>query len=46
MLFLTAVEMFSWPSRGRGDFGRENNEVERRMIARWGLAHRAFLRGR
>lgn len=45
-LFLAAVDMFGWPSRGQGDFGRENNEVERRMIARWGLAHRAFLRGR
>lgn len=45
-LYREAVEFFGWPSRGRGDFGRENNEVERRMIQRWGEAHRAFLRGR
>ena len=43
---MDAVDVFGWPSRGRGDFGRENNEVERRMIAHWGEAHRAFLRGR
>lgn len=45
-LFLDAVSRFGWPSRGRGDFGRENNDVERALIAHWGEGHRAFLRGR
>lgn len=45
-VFRDAVDIFGWPSRGRGDFGRENNEVERQMVAHWGAAHRAFLRGR
>lgn len=45
-LFLDAITVFGWPSRGRGDFGKENNEVEKEMIRRWGAAHRAFLRGR
>ncbi|KAJ6612180.1 hypothetical protein B0H10DRAFT_2053277 [Mycena sp. CBHHK59/15] len=43
---MTAVGIFGWPSRGRGDFGKENNEMERLLIAHWGLAHRAYLRGR
>lgn len=30
----------------RGDFGTENNGVERKMIAKWGVQHRAYLRGR
>ncbi|KAK6988935.1 hypothetical protein R3P38DRAFT_3391743 [Favolaschia claudopus] len=30
----------------RGDFGTENNEVERLMILYWGMPHRAYLRGR
>ncbi|KAJ8093926.1 hypothetical protein PM082_009804 [Marasmius tenuissimus] len=46
MIFRKAVGMYGWPSRMRGDFGRENNEVERLMIGRWGEAHRAYLRGR
>ncbi|KAJ7804318.1 hypothetical protein B0H13DRAFT_1930848 [Mycena leptocephala] len=41
-----AVREFGWPSRMRGDFGTENNEVERLMIAFWGVSHRAYLRGR
>ncbi|KAJ7673212.1 hypothetical protein DFH06DRAFT_58455 [Mycena polygramma] len=45
-LFLQAVRIYGWPNRGRGDFGRENNGVERQMIAKWGVLHRAFLRGR
>jgi hypothetical protein len=45
-LFLAAVAEFGWPSRVRGDFGTENNEVERLMIAHWGILHRAYLRGR
>ncbi|KAK6984365.1 hypothetical protein R3P38DRAFT_2575988, partial [Favolaschia claudopus] len=43
---LAAVQTFGWPSRMRGDFGTENNEVERLMIAFWGILHRAYLRGR
>ncbi|KAK6993145.1 hypothetical protein R3P38DRAFT_2800892 [Favolaschia claudopus] len=30
----------------RGDFGTENNLVERLMILHWGILHRAYLRGR
>ncbi|KAF7371591.1 Integrase catalytic domain-containing protein [Mycena venus] len=45
-LFQAAVAIFGWPSRMRGDFGTENNEVERLMIAFWGIPHRAYLRGR
>ncbi|KAF7372481.1 Integrase catalytic domain-containing protein [Mycena venus] len=45
-LWLEAVAKYGWPSRGRGDFGKENNGVERRMIRHWGALHRAFLRGR
>ncbi|KAK6989027.1 Integrase catalytic domain-containing protein [Favolaschia claudopus] len=45
-LFMHAVSIFGWPSRMRGDFGKENNGVERRMIIRWGEAHRAYIRGR
>jgi hypothetical protein len=40
------VGEFGWPSRGRGDFGRENNEMERLLIEHWGQGHRAYLRGR
>ncbi|KAJ8082108.1 hypothetical protein PM082_007954 [Marasmius tenuissimus] len=46
MIFREAVEIFGWPSRMRADFGRENNEVERLMVRRWGENHRAYLRGR
>ncbi|KAF7353177.1 Ethylene-and jasmonate-responsive plant defensin [Mycena sanguinolenta] len=45
-LFKRAVAEFGWPSRGRGDFGRENNEMERLLIEHWGENHRAYLRGR
>ena len=45
-LFKGAVAQLGWPSRIRGDYGTENNEVERRVIERWGEAHHAFLRGR
>jgi hypothetical protein len=44
--FSEAVHIFGWPSRGRGDFGTENNVVERNLIAHWGLVHHAYLRGR
>lgn len=45
-IFLDAVSRFGWPSRGRGDFGTENNKVEHALIEHWGEHHRAFLRGR
>ncbi|KAJ7239702.1 hypothetical protein C8J57DRAFT_1245817 [Mycena rebaudengoi] len=34
--WMTAVATYGWPSRRRGDFGKENNGVERKMIRRWG----------
>lgn len=34
------------PSRVRGDYGAENNDVEKIMKAYWGEAHNAYLRGR
>jgi hypothetical protein len=45
-LFLDAVKVFGWPSRTRGDWGKENNGIEARMIQHWGVNHRAYLRGR
>lgn len=44
--FMTAVGVYGWPSRTRGDFGTENNGVERQMNLKWGELHRAYLRGR
>ena len=44
--FLRAVNIFGWPSHVRGDFGKENNDIERRMVVKWGELHRAYLRGR
>ncbi|GAW01233.1 hypothetical protein LENED_002817 [Lentinula edodes] len=43
---MSAVRTFGWPSRCRGDWGTENNEVERLMVSHWGEHHRAYLRGR
>ncbi|KAJ7315765.1 hypothetical protein DFH08DRAFT_790196 [Mycena albidolilacea] len=43
---MASVAVFGWPSRGRGDFGKDNNEMERLLIAHWGEAHRAYLQGR
>jgi hypothetical protein len=43
---MVAVGIYGWPSRIRGDFGTENNGVERRMNLHWGVAHHAYLRGR
>ena len=45
-IFEGGVDQYGWPSRVRGDFGTENNDVERMMNAHWGEAHNAFLRGR
>ena len=45
-LYHRAVQEYGWPSRTRGDYGTENNDVERMMKAHWGEAHNAFLRGR
>ncbi|KAJ7104728.1 hypothetical protein C8R44DRAFT_746407 [Mycena epipterygia] len=45
-LFKGAVVRLGWPGRIRGDYGTENNEVERLIIEHWGDAHRAYLRGR
>ncbi|KAF7310168.1 Integrase catalytic domain-containing protein [Mycena indigotica] len=45
-IFRRAVDQFGWPSRARGDFGTENNGVERQMIGHWGQTHMAYLRGR
>lgn len=44
--FQDAVSHLGWPSRVRGDFGTENNEIEREMVRHWGQAHKAYLRGR
>jgi hypothetical protein len=44
--FLHAVAKYGWPSRVRGDWGKENNKVEELMIEHWGEYHRAYLRGR
>ncbi|KAG9026602.1 hypothetical protein FS837_004565, partial [Tulasnella sp. UAMH 9824] len=45
-LFLDGVSRWGWPSRVRGDFGKENNGIEQQMKTHWGEAHRAYLRGR
>jgi len=46
-IFMTeAVGKYGWPSRVRGDYGKENNGVERRMIQRRGREHHPYLRGR
>jgi len=44
--FKQGVEVYGWPSRVRGDYGSENNIVERWMIDKRGQLHRAYLRGR
>ena len=44
--FRRGVRFYGWPSRIRGDFGTENNQVERLMKEHWGEAHNAYLRGR
>ena len=45
-IYMDAVRVYGWPSRARGDYGTENNNVERMMKTHWGEAHNAFLRGR
>lgn len=44
--FQSAVKEYGWPSRMRGDFGTENNGVEKEMIKKHGILHRAYLRGK
>jgi hypothetical protein len=44
--FKAAVQEYGWPSRMRGDFGTENNGVEKLVIEHWGVLHRAYLRGK
>jgi hypothetical protein len=41
--FTDAVCTFGWPSRVRGDYGKENNGIEREMNQNWGENHRAYL---
>jgi hypothetical protein len=45
-LFKKAVNTYGWPSRVRGDWGTENNGIERQMVAHRGAQHRPYLRGR
>jgi hypothetical protein len=45
-LFVEGVNVFGWPSRVRGDFGTENNGIERVMVQKWGVNHHPYLRGR
>ena len=45
-IFREGVSEYGWPSRVRGDYGTENNSVEKLMVAHWGVLHRAYLRGR
>jgi hypothetical protein len=42
-LFMEAVNTYGWPSRVRGDWGTENNGIERQMIAHRGINHRPYL---
>ncbi|KAG8975760.1 hypothetical protein FRB90_009420 [Tulasnella sp. 427] len=36
-MFVEGVNTYGWPSRVRGDYGTENNGVERRMNEHWDL---------
>lgn len=46
-IFVAACKnMGHYPSRVRGDYGTENNGVEKFMIALHGELHRPFIRGR
>ncbi len=45
-IFMKGVKEYGWPSRVCGDYGTENNGVEKQMVARWGDNHKAYLRGR
>jgi hypothetical protein len=45
-VFLQGVQDMGLPSRVRGDFGTENNKIEKYMIQMRGAAHKPYLRGR
>jgi hypothetical protein len=45
-LFEAAVAKYQWPSRVRGDFGKENDGIEKLMTSHWGADHIPYLRGR
>ena len=38
-MFRRAVAVFGWPSRVRGDYGKDNNGIEKAMIEHWGELH-------
>lgn len=45
-IFVSATREFGTPSRVRGDYGTENNRIERYMESARGPNHRAYLRGK
>jgi hypothetical protein len=45
-LFKKAVNTYGWPSRVQGDWGTENNGIERQMVAHRGAQHCPYLCGR
>jgi hypothetical protein len=45
-LFKKAVNTYGWPSRVRGDWGTENNDIKQQMVAHRGAQHRPYLWGR
>jgi hypothetical protein len=45
-MFQAGVLELGWPSRVRGDYGTENNGIERMMLSARGPQHRPYLRGK
>jgi hypothetical protein len=45
-IFQRAIAELGTPSRVRGDYGKENNGVERVMKSLRGVGHHPYLRGR